>query len=143
MKYLLILLFALFTETVKAETLPTLTAAKEITDKAMSMIAGNDLEGGLKLLRPYLVIPAAEFDVMLGQATMQQPAINQRFGKSVGKEFIREDMVGDSLVRFIFTQKFEKTVVRWLFFYYKSPSGWVLNTFTYDDSFQLLFPIGG
>ncbi|WP_310447107.1 hypothetical protein [Thiobacillus sp.] len=143
MKYLLILLFALFAETVKAETLPTLTAAKAITDKAMTMIAGNDLEGGLKLLKPYLVIPAAEFDVMLGQATMQQPAISQRFGKSVGKEFIREDMVGDSLVRFIFTQKFEKTVVRWLFFYYKSPSGWVLNTFTYDDSFQLLFPIGG
>ena len=143
MKYLLILLFALFTEIVKAETLPTFTAAKEITDKAMTMIAGNDLEGGLKLLKPYLVIPAAEFDVMLGQATMQQPVISQRFGNSVGKEFIREDMVGDSLVRFIFTQKFEKTAIRWLFFYYKSPSGWVLNTFAYDDSFQLLFPIGG
>jgi hypothetical protein len=143
MKYLLILLFALFTKTVKAETLPTLTAAKEITDKAMTMIADSDLDGGLKLLKPYLVIPAAEFDVMLGQATMQQPVMSQRFGKSVGKEFIREDMVGGSLVRLIFIQKFEKTVVRWLFFYYKSPSGWVLNTFTYDDSFQLLFPIGG
>jgi hypothetical protein len=143
MKYLLILLFALFTETVQAETLPTLTAAKEITDKAMTMIADSDLDGGLKLLKPYLVIPAAEFDVMLGQATMQQPVMSQRFGKSVGKEFIREDMVGGSLVRLIFIQKFEKTVVRWLFFYYKSPSGWVLNTFTYDDSFQLLFPIGG
>lgn len=100
MKYLLILI-ALFPVIVKADTLPTLTAAKEVTDKAMTMIAGNDLEGGLKLLKPYLVIPAAEFDVMLSQATMQLPAISQRFGNSVGKEFIREDKVGDSLVRFI------------------------------------------
>jgi hypothetical protein len=142
MKYLLILI-ALFPVIVKADTLPTLTAAKEVTDKAMTMIAGNDLEGGLKLLKPYLVIPTAEFDVMLGQAKMQLPVISQRFGNSVGKEFIREDKVGDSLARFIFTQKFEKTVTRWLFFYYKSPSGWVLNTFTYDDNLQLLFPIGG
>ena len=143
MRYLLILFVALLPGIVKAETLPTLAAAKEVTNKAMTMIAGNDLEGGLKLLKPYLVIPPAEFDVMLGQATMQLPAMGQRFGNSVGKEFIREDKVGESLVRFIFIQKFEKTVTRWLFFYYKSPSGWVLNTFTYDDSFQLLFPIGG
>jgi hypothetical protein len=143
MKNLLILLALLFPGLVKAETLPTLPAAMEITDKAMSSVADGDLEGGLKLLKPYLVIPPAEFDAMLGQATLQLPAISQRFGRSVGKAFIREDKVGDSLVRFIFIQKFEKTAMRWLFFYYRSPTGWVLNTFTYDDSFQLLFPIGG
>lgn len=143
MKYLFMLFVALFPGLLRAETLPTLAAAMEITDKAMNKVAGGDLEGGLKLLKPYLVIPPAEFDAMLGQATLQLPAISKRFGNSVGKEFIREDRVGDSLVRFIFIQKFEKTVIRWLFFYYKTPAGWVLNTFKYDDSLQLLFPIGG
>lgn len=123
-----------------AETLPSPVAAKELTNKVMARVASGDLEGGIRLLKPYATVPEAEIESAIGQAKLQLPAMSQRFGKSIGRELLREDRAGDSLVRLIYLHKFERHAMRWTFIFYRGSTGWVLNTFYFDDNVRALFP---
>lgn len=126
-----------------SERLSGTTEARQLTDNVMSKIAAGEVEAGLRLAKPYLVIPDAEFKAIVVQTNLQLPTIGKRFGKSVGYEFIREDKVGTSFFRAIQVQRFEKHITRWTFYFYKTPTGWVLNTFNFDDKIQLLFSTEG
>lgn len=70
---------------------------------------------------------------------MQLPVMSQRFGKSNGYEFIREEKTGESLLRIIYIHRFEKHPMRWSFYFYRGKSGWVLDTFKTDDDIRQLF----
>lgn len=122
-----------------AQGVPTLADLRKVTDTAMAKVGNGDIEGGLKAFRPLTIIPPAEFDAMLGQLPLQLPAITTRFGSSIGHEFIKEDLIGDSLVRLVYIHKFEKHAMRWMFYGYKGQNGWVVNTFRFDDKWQELF----
>lgn len=114
-------------------------AAKELAKSVMEHIAKGDTEGGIKLTKPYLIIPEHEFEGMLNTLRMQAPAIEQRFGKTVGSEFVATEEIGESLMLVLYIQKFEKHLMRWKFYFYKPKNGWVLNTFNTDDKIQLMF----
>lgn len=123
-----------------ADSFPTSAAAKDFTDKVMAKVATGDIQGGLEMMKPYTIVPSAEFDAMVGQAALQLPTITQRFGKSLGQEFIGEARVGESLVRLIYISRYERHAMRWRFFLYKGGSGWVINTFLFDDRIHEIFP---
>jgi hypothetical protein len=124
-----------------ADTLKDALAARQLSDRVMAKVGEGDSEGGLRIAKPYLIIPPAEFDVMLDQLKMQQPMMAQRFGKSIGYEFIREDKIGTSLLRIVQIHRFEKHVMRWSFYFYRGSAGWVLDTFKTDDDIRQLFPM--
>jgi hypothetical protein len=124
---------------VHAQGVPSMTDLRKVTDAAMVKVGSGDIEGGLKEIRPFTVIPSAEFDAMMGQLPLQLPGITARFGSSIGQEFIKEDRLGDSLVRLVYVNKFEKHAMRWLFYCYKGKGGWVVNTFRFDDKWHELF----
>ncbi|MDO8682998.1 MAG: hypothetical protein Q7N50_05890 [Armatimonadota bacterium] len=123
----------------EAASLDSKEAARKLTDQVMAKVASGDLDGGLLLLKPYLIIPDSEFKVMLEQTKLQLPAIQGRFGKIIGSEFINEKMIGKSLLQIIQLQKFQKHAMRWRFIFYSPDGKWVLNTFNFDDKIQLLF----
>jgi hypothetical protein len=123
-----------------ADTLKTPAEARQLTDRVMAKVGEGDIEGGLRLTAPFLVISPAELDAAIGQIKVQLPSMSQRFGKSIGAEFIREDRVGDNLIRIVQLHRFEKHVMRWNFYFYRGKSGWVLNTFKTDDDIRQLFP---
>ena len=124
----------------QGDTLKDVGEARRLTDQVMAKVGHGDIEGGLQMLKPYLIVPAAEFDVMLGQMKMQLPAMLQRFGKSIGAEFIREDQAGSNLLRLVHIHRFERHAMRWSFYFYRGDSGWVLNTFKTDDDIRQFFP---
>lgn len=124
---------------VSAQGLSTLAEIRKVTDSAMEKVGRGDIEAGLKTFRHLTIIPAAEFDAMLGQLPMQVPGMSSRFGASIGYEFIKEDKVGESLARFTYINKFERHATRWYFYCYKGKSGWVVNTFRFDDKLHELF----
>jgi hypothetical protein len=136
---MVVLLLALCSNSL-ADTLKGPVEARQLTDRIMAKVGDGDIESGIRLIKPFLIIPSAEFDVMLDQLKMQQPLMTQRFGKSIGYEFIREDKVGENLLRIIQIHRFEKHVMRWSFFFYRGKNGWVLNTFKTDDDIRQLFP---
>lgn len=123
-----------------ADTLKDATEIRKLTDRVMSRVGAGDFEGGLRIMKPYLVIPEAEFEVVVEQMKTQAPSITRRFGKSIGQEFMREDKAGESLLRIVHIHRFEKHPMRWSFFFYRGKDGWVLNTFKFDDDIRALFP---
>lgn len=123
-----------------ADTLKNPAEARQLTDRIMIKVGKGDIESGIRLSKPFLAIPAAEFDALLDQLKTQQPAMTQRFGKSIGHEFIRQDKTGDNLLRIIQIHRFENHVMRWSFYFYRGKAGWVLNTFKTDDDIRQLFP---
>lgn len=140
-RYLQILMLLSICSGALANTLKSPAEAKQLTDRIMAKVGEGDLENGLMLAKPYLIIPPAEFDVLIGQIKMQLPAMAQRFGKSIGYEYIREERVGENLLRIIQIHRFEKHAMRWNFYFYRNNTGWVLNTFKFDDDIRQLFPL--
>ncbi|MBI3528804.1 MAG: hypothetical protein HY067_12650 [Betaproteobacteria bacterium] len=143
--YLVRSLFAAFLATVALsnyafETVPTPKEARAITDKIMAKVGVNDLDAAIKLLKPFTIVPEAEVDATFGQFKLQQSMIAQRFGASLGTEFVREEKVGESLLRITHIHRFDKHAMRWMFYFYRSNKGWVLNTFRFDDNIVALFP---
>lgn len=139
MKKILVLLSLLISSNIYADSFATKEEAKELVARVMKYAEKGEVHKGFELFKPYLIIPVAEYDVMVNNLKMQQPTIEQRFGKTVGVEFIKEDVVGDSLMRIIYLHKYEKHFMRWEFYFYKARDTWVLNTFNYDDKFLALF----
>lgn len=64
-----------------------------------------------------------------------------RYGAPVGYEFIGETRAGQSLLKLTYIEKTERHALPWMFYFYRSPKGWVLNTFLWHDQMQNL--LGG
>ena len=136
----LIIILTLFHSTiVLGDTLSSKDEAKELARTIMSKVETGNTSEALDLMKPYLIIPLSEFDVMKNQLSLQAPIIEQRFGATLGVELADVQEVGESLMSVMYIQKFEKHLMRWRFYFYKPKEGWVLNTFKTDDSIQLMF----
>ena len=125
------------------QPLTTTAAARELADRVVDTMVAGDFDGAFKLLKSASVIPEADFDSVLGRAKPQYLAGVQRYGKNLAREFVREDKVGDSLYRVIELDKFEKTAIRWVFVFYRTKDGWLVNDFLFDDKVRLLFCCDG
>jgi hypothetical protein len=140
MKYIISTLLIVFSLSVQAvESLSSKAATRELAQEVMESVSKDKLKDGLLKLRPYTVVPVAEFDVQMGQMDLQLPAIAQRFGKSLGYDFVEEEQLGESLVQYVYLQKFEKHVMVWRFIFYKPNKEWLLNTWYFNDKVQPLF----
>lgn len=127
------ILALLFTPAALADSLKTKDAAVALTDQVMQKVAAGDMRGGFDIAKPYVIVPLAELDAMIGQAELQMPIMTARFGKSIGYELIRNDSVGASLAQVVYLHRFEKHATVWRFILYRGDEGWVLNTFHFVD----------
>lgn len=133
-------LFLLFIfSTVVADGLSSIENARAVADEAMSKFGREEFEPGYDSLKPYWPLPVVEIDNLISQTKTQWPLVQQRFGKSLGTEFVKVEKGGNSFVRFTYLQKFEKHAIRWLFVFYKPREEWVINGVTFDDQVGKLF----
>jgi len=139
-KRVLIALSAAFLSiTAFAGTLKTEEDAKRNAQEIMAQVTKGDIPAAFNVMKPYVVIPEAELQGMALQSKAQRDQYLGRYGKSIGYEFIAEKKAGNSLLRLIYAEKTEKHALPWTFVYYKTPAGWVLNTFMWNDQISLLF----
>lgn len=122
-----------------ADTLKDQKEIESLAKSVMDLVAKGKIEEGIRLTKPYLIIPDHEVDGMINAYKMQAPAIEQRFGKTIGTELVTIEKSGDSLILVMYMQKFEKHAMRWKFYFYKPKNTWILNTFNTDDKIQLMF----
>ena len=140
MKFLsLILISTLISSNALADTLSSKNEAKELANRVMIAIGKGNMEAGIKLTKPYLIVPEHEYLALVDKMKMQEPVINQRFGETISVEVAAIEEVGESLMLVLYLQKFDKHVLRWKFYFYKPRDGWVLNTFMFDDQIRSMF----
>lgn len=136
---IILLTVLLFPTFVQAATLDSEEAASKLVEQVMAKVGAGDLEGGLLLAKPYLVMPEAEVNVLIEQAKLRMPALQARFGKPLGTEFVAERGLGKSLYQILYLEKFEKHALRWRFVFYNANGSWMLDALNFDDKIQLLF----
>ncbi len=130
---------AFFSVTASADTLKSDTEAKQLAEQVMVQVAKENIADAFKLMKPYAIIPATEIDSVALQSKAQRDRLGTRYGKSIGYEYIGEKRVGESLLRLTYIEKTTKHAMPWVFYFYKSPSGWVMNSFSWNDTVDVVF----
>lgn len=127
--------------TASAEVLADEAALRAFGDKVMQQVAKGEHAKALDMLRPYSLQPADEFKATAeaSQASRAQHAL--RYGKPIGYAFVSQRKVADSVLRLLYMEKTEKHALPWAFIFYKTPKGWMLSSFGWNDRLPQFFDL--
>lgn len=139
LKYALAGLLIIVAASTNAGELHNLDAVQQLTENAMKALEKENHQAGYEILKSYWPMPAAEIDRLADETESQWPTVSQRFGSSLGSQFVKREEVGDSLARFTYLQKFDRHALRWVFVFYKPQGQWLVNTVYFDDQLEKLF----
>ncbi|WP_434946967.1 DUF2059 domain-containing protein [Luteimonas sp. SDU82] len=121
-----------------ARPIPSIDDVVALSDRVMQSV-GSDSQAAFDLLRPNSIIAAGQMDNLatkLGDAMANAEA---RYGSILDYELLRNDTVGDSVVRLMFIQRREFYGVNWQFVWYRGAGGWLLSGFRFGDDLGALF----
>lgn len=135
---LALLLFAIC-NVARADELKSEEQLQPLAEEVMASVAKGDLDAAFTTMKPFVVIPTAEMDALIVNTRAQRGAAGARYGNAVGYECVDTQKVGRSLVKITCIEKTEKHALPWLFYFYKAPRGWVLNSFSWNDNLPALF----
>lgn len=124
---------------VLGKDLASLDEAHLLAESVMKEVSAGKMKEGIGKLRPYTIIPIAEFDGQVSQIDMQLPIIQQRFGNPIGYDYVTTEKLGSSLAQLVFIQKYERHLMVWRFIFYKPKDKWLLNTWYFNDQVKPLF----
>jgi len=124
---------------VEIPKLRTEEAAKALVETCLKQFVAEDYKAGFDLLKPYWVAPTNEIDTLVMQTISTRNSVRERFGKSIGYEFISQQHAGKSFLRFLAIEKLQYTAIRYSVVFYKADDCWSLQTFFWDDKVQQLF----
>jgi len=122
-----------------AQAFPTKQDCKAKTEEFMKLAGAGKVDEALERMEPYWVFSATEWTQVQLQTTKQMALVEPRFGKTLGYELVREEMVKDTILRLTYIQKQERHLIRWKFVFYKPDDKWLLNVLAWDDELEALF----
>lgn len=120
-------------------TLKESADAKWICEMFMLKLVNSGVQEAFDELRPYFALEKEEIDMIQIQTYQQMEAIRPRYGEVVGYTLLKEEILGDTVLKYTYLQKFERHAIRWLFFFYKPGNTWIFNEFYVDDKLRELF----
>ncbi|MGB5473679.1 MAG: hypothetical protein WBQ78_09405 [Gammaproteobacteria bacterium] len=139
MKSWTIALILIVAQSVSAGTLNEIADTRSLSDKIMQHFLKAEFVEGLDIAKGHWPLPPVEIDGLANQINTQWSIVQQRFGKPTGEEFIKEERIGKSFVRFFYLHKFENHAIYWEFTYYKPNKEWKINGITFKDDLDFLF----
>jgi hypothetical protein len=112
---------------------------RALTESVMKLVAENKIDDAFGKLKPYWPLPPNEVDTLILKTISMRNTVGDRFGSTTGYVFVREDVVGDFLVRYTYVEKRQKHPLRWTFIFYRAANGWTVDAAAWDDNVSLLF----
>lgn len=126
-------------DSANADVLKAEAELQPFTEEVMASVATGDFDAAFTTMKPFFVIPAAEIEALAMNTKAQRGNVGGRFGKSIGYECVGMKKVGQSLVKITCIEKTEMHALPWVFYFYKTPAGWVLNSFNWNSDLTSLF----
>jgi hypothetical protein len=136
-----IILLTLVASNARADVFVSENDLKPFTDKIIEMVAKGEIKKAINTTKPYATISEAEIQAAIQNSETQRIQLAERYGTPIGFEFIGQKKVGQSLIRIIYLEKLEKQAIIWAFYFYKAKSGWVINSFVWDDQINLIYQL--
>ncbi|MDY6883605.1 MAG: hypothetical protein SWL02_07500 [Pseudomonadota bacterium] len=139
MKKLLLLVTLAFSSLIHAEGFKTEEETKAFADKLMDHFVVRKIEKGLDMAKPYWPLLEFEHDGMLNLLELQWEGFDQRFGQAVGVEFLKEERIGKTFLRYYYLHKLENHAIYWQLDFYKPKDEWIINQIYYVDTLDILY----
>ena len=115
---------------------------RAFTDQIMAEVGSNDLAAAFDLIEQHSVVEASAVAAMSDKAVAQRKLLSERIGAPIGYEWMGMKTAGESLMRLQYLEKTPKHVLLWSFYFYQTPEGWLLSTWSRDEQFEQLFMLG-
>lgn len=115
------------------KSLKDVEATQELSGNVAALFQENKIPAAFDLLEPYWPLPKNELEAMEEKTIQLMNMLEGRFGKLFGHTWVRDEKIGDIAIRETWMVQFEVSAIRLMFTYYKSPSGWIVNSFEWDD----------
>lgn len=112
---------------------------RTFSDNFMKQIIKEEFDPAFNLVKNYWPMPEVEIDGIVNTIKQQWPVVNQRFGKPTGFEFIRDERIGKSFIRYYYLHKFTNHAIYWRMDFYKPTEEWKINSVIFLDSLDTLY----
>ena len=112
----------------------------KVCDKFMEAFSKGQLNEAVDLLKENSVLEREKIDTLRSTIIRQVNTIFPKYGKILSSEFITERKIKDFIVKRFYILKLEKYYLRFDFTLYKTPNGWAITSFNYNDELiELLY----
>lgn len=119
--------------------LKNVNATKKLSTEVIHLVEEGNIESAFNQLKSYWPLQSNEIDLLLTETKEKRELVLDRFGKSLGVEFIRTERAGNNLVRHVFIERFERHALRWQLSFYKPGDHWMVNSVNWDDKLTELY----
>ncbi len=109
--------------------------ARELSKKVMQLFLEGEYPEMFDEIRTYWPLPPNEIDQMESQTIRYGNMFTDRFGEVVEFQKTGEEVIADFAIRETYILRYGFSAIRVKFTYYLHPKGWILNAFTWDDTF--------
>ena len=112
---------------------------RNLSDRIVGHFIKEEFQEGLGLAKAFWPLPPVEIDGLANQIATQWPMVNNRFGRPTGMEFLKEERLGKSFVRYYYLHRFENHAIYWRVTFYKPLDSWRVNGIQFLDNLDPLF----
>jgi hypothetical protein len=82
-----------------ADVLKSDQELKTFTERVMDKVGSGDLNAAFAVMKPFVVIPEAEFESLVVNTRAQRGVAGTRYGKAIGYECFAQEKLGQSLAK--------------------------------------------
>ncbi len=129
----------LFSGVAHSDSFKTEEEMRIFSDTFIEQMVKAEFQKGFDSAKVYWPLPTVEIDGIVNQINQQWPMVSQRFGKPTGKEFVKEERVGASFLRYYYLHKFDIHAIYWKIDFYKAKDQWKINTIRFLDNLDALY----
>jgi hypothetical protein len=122
-----------------ADTLKDEDDVARFADQVVETVVVEGVVAAFDKMKPYVHLDEATVNSLATQSKEQRDQLAERFGKSVGYEFIGKKKVGTSLVQLQYIEKAERHLFPWTFYFYRTEQGWMLADFYWHGDVKKFF----
>lgn len=143
MKSLVLLLIFISSGFLLLESDENKTEDKSIAllDEVMAEVCKKKFKSGFEKLKSICVLDPSDVDVFSSkmELTFSDPKFNKRYNNGDSYEFLSKKAIGNSLIKYTYIQKFDKSPFVWYFILYKKNETWQVISFDFSDKVKELF----
>jgi len=118
------------------KAIKTIPETQKISKQVAQQFIDGKYSDAFDILTPYWPLPQNEIDGVEEKTIKYLNMLKLRFGNPIGYAKIKEEHILDLVIRETYLIRYDYTAIRLKFTYYKNNSGWIINAFKWDDSFD-------
>ncbi len=119
---------------VGAKDLKDQEQTKDLCTRAAALFATGDADEAYEILTPHWPLPKEEIQNLGYETKSKLGMVAERFGASIGAEYVGTAVAGHSLIRHTYLIKRENHALRFACTFYKPKDKWLINGVFWDDS---------